>query len=133
MAPLVKYAGERDTGSPKPPQLEEGGGGDDRCDAEEPTGRYAAYTERTITVETELAIALGDGAAYRRLRRRVQRVDVGSRGLPYFGTGSDSIGTGGPGAIVAPGGSCSGAIGAPKTGPLGCAAGDAAPAASGGW
>jgi len=23
MAPLVKYAGERDTGSPKPPQLEE--------------------------------------------------------------------------------------------------------------
>jgi hypothetical protein len=24
MAPLVKYAGERDTGSPKPPQLEYG-------------------------------------------------------------------------------------------------------------
>jgi len=34
-------------------------------------GRYAAYTERTITVETGLAIALGDGAAYRRLRMRV--------------------------------------------------------------
>ncbi len=34
-----------------------------RCDAEEPTGRYAAYTERTITVETGLAIALGDEAA----------------------------------------------------------------------
>jgi hypothetical protein len=30
-------------------------------------GRYAAYTERTIRVETGLAIALGDGAAYRRL------------------------------------------------------------------
>jgi len=71
MASLVKYAGERDTGSPKPPQLERGGGGDGRCDAEEPTGRYAAYTERTITVEKGLAIALGDGAAYRRLRRRL--------------------------------------------------------------
>ena len=34
-------------------------------------GRYAAYTERTITVETGLAIALGDGAACRRLRKRV--------------------------------------------------------------
>jgi hypothetical protein len=34
-------------------------------------GRYAAYTERTIGVETELAIALGDEAAYRRLRMRV--------------------------------------------------------------
>gem|GEM_PF-3264553 len=33
----------------------------------------------------------------------------------YFGagTGSDSIGTGGPGATSAPGGSCSGRIGAP--------------------
>jgi hypothetical protein len=38
-------------------------------------GRYAAYSERTITVEKELAIALGDGAAYRRLRRRLGRVD----------------------------------------------------------
>jgi hypothetical protein len=38
-------------GNPEPPQLERGGGGDGRCDAEEPTGRYAAYTERTITVE----------------------------------------------------------------------------------
>jgi hypothetical protein len=46
-------------------------GGDGRCDAEEPTGRYAAYTERTIKVEKGLAIALGDEAAYRRLRMRV--------------------------------------------------------------
>jgi hypothetical protein len=36
-------------------------------------GRYAAYSERTITVETGLAIALGDGALCRRLgRRRIQ-------------------------------------------------------------
>jgi hypothetical protein len=76
MAPLVKYAGERHTGSPKPPQLERGGGGDGRCDAEEPMGRYAAYSGRTIKVEKGLAIALGDGAAYRRLRRRIGRVDV---------------------------------------------------------
>jgi hypothetical protein len=34
-------------------------------------GRYAAYSERTITVEKGLAIALGDGAACRRLRMRV--------------------------------------------------------------
>jgi hypothetical protein len=27
MAPLVKYAGERNTGSPKPPQLKNGGFG----------------------------------------------------------------------------------------------------------
>jgi hypothetical protein len=33
-------------------------------------GRYAAYSERTITVEKGLAIALGDGALCRRLRRR---------------------------------------------------------------
>jgi hypothetical protein len=37
---------------------------------EEPMGRYAAYTERTITVENELAIPLGDGASCRRLRMR---------------------------------------------------------------
>jgi hypothetical protein len=36
-------------------------------------GRYAAYSERTITVEKGLAIALGDGAACRRLRMRVVR------------------------------------------------------------
>jgi len=70
MAPLVTYAVERDTGSPKPPQLEMGGGRDGRCNAEEPTGRYAAYTERTIRVETGLAIPLGDGALCRRLGRR---------------------------------------------------------------
>jgi hypothetical protein len=34
-------------------------------------GRYAAYSKRTITFETGLAIALGDGAACRRLRMRV--------------------------------------------------------------
>jgi hypothetical protein len=34
-------------------------------------GRYAAYSERTITVENGLAIPLGDGASYRRLRMRV--------------------------------------------------------------
>jgi hypothetical protein len=75
MAALVTYAGSRDTGSPKPPQLERGGGGDGRCDAEEPTGRYAAYSKRTITVENGLAIALGDGAADRRLRRRIGHID----------------------------------------------------------
>jgi hypothetical protein len=52
------------------PQLEKGGGRDGRCNAEEPTGRYAAYAERTITVENELAITLGDGALCRRLGRR---------------------------------------------------------------
>ena len=34
-------------------------------------GRYAAYSERTTTVENELAIPLGDGASCRRLRMRV--------------------------------------------------------------
>ena len=34
-------------------------------------GRYAAYSERTITVETGLAIPLGDGASCRRLRMRL--------------------------------------------------------------
>ena len=64
--------------------VKQGGGGDGRCDAEEPTGRYAAYSERTITVETGLAIALGDGAAYRRLRRRIGRVEPGqARRLSY--------------------------------------------------
>jgi hypothetical protein len=74
MAPLVTYAVERDTGSPNPPQLERGGGRDGRCNVEEPMGRYAAYSERTITVENGLAIALGDGALCRRLGRRLGRV-----------------------------------------------------------
>jgi hypothetical protein len=76
MAPLVKYAVERETGSPKPPQLERGGGRDGRCNAEEPMGRYAAYSERTITVENGLAITLGDGALCRRLGRRIERVET---------------------------------------------------------
>ncbi|MFM8496198.1 MAG: hypothetical protein ACKOEM_11845 [Planctomycetia bacterium] len=67
MAPLVKYAVSTAGVTPSLLNWEKGGGGDGRCDAEEPTGRYAAYSERTITVEKELAIALGDGAAYRRL------------------------------------------------------------------
>jgi hypothetical protein len=68
---LVKYAVSTVGDNPVPPQLERGGGGDGRCDAEEPTGRYAAYTERTIRVEKGLAIALGDEAACRRLRMRI--------------------------------------------------------------
>jgi len=38
-------------------------------------GRYAAYSKRTITVENELAITLGDGALCRRLGRRIWRVE----------------------------------------------------------
>jgi hypothetical protein len=71
MPALVTYAGEQDTGSPKPSQLERGGGRDGRCNAEKPMGRYAAYSERTITVENGLAITLGDGALCRRLGRRL--------------------------------------------------------------
>jgi hypothetical protein len=67
MAPLVKYAVSTVGDNPDPPQLERGGGRDGRCNAEEPTGRYAAYSKRTITVENELAITLGDGALCRRL------------------------------------------------------------------
>ena len=47
-------------------------------------GRYAAYSERTITVEKGLAIALGDGALCRRLGRRIGRVD--GQGDPEAGT-----------------------------------------------
>jgi len=67
--------------------------------------------------------------------RRNASANSGDRFEAYFGagTGSDSIGTGGPGAIVAPGGSCSGAIGAPKIGPLGWAGAAGVPVASGGW
>jgi hypothetical protein len=76
MASLVKYAVSTAGVTPRLLNWKEGGGGGGRCDAEEPTGRYAAYTERTITVETGLAIALGDGAAYRRLRRRIGLVEA---------------------------------------------------------
>jgi len=88
MAALVSYAVSGTRGARILPQLERGGGGDGRCDAEEPMGRYAAYTERTITVEKELAIALGDGAAYRRLRRRLGRVDDEQRSRSFPATPS---------------------------------------------
>jgi hypothetical protein len=73
VAALVKYAVSGTRGARILPQLERGGGRDGRCNAEEPTGRYAAYSKRTITVENGLAITLGDGALCRRLgRRRIQ-------------------------------------------------------------
>jgi hypothetical protein len=74
MAALVKYAVSGTRGARSLPQLERGGGRDGRCNVEEPMGRYAAYSERTITVENGLAIALGDGALCRRLGRRLGRV-----------------------------------------------------------
>jgi hypothetical protein len=39
-------------------------------------GRYAAYSKRTIKVENELAITLGDEALCRRRCRRIGRVDL---------------------------------------------------------
>jgi hypothetical protein len=74
MAALVKYAVSGTRGARILPQLERGGGRDGRCNVEEPMGRYAAYSKRTITVENELAITLGDGALCRRLGRRFGRV-----------------------------------------------------------
>ena len=51
-------------------------------------GRYAAYSERTITVENELAITLGDGALCRWLgRRRVTKGGMGSAGEAAFDWG----------------------------------------------
>jgi hypothetical protein len=83
------YAGSTVGVTPSLLNWKRGGGGDGRCDAEEPTGRYAAYTERTITVEKGLAIALGDEAAYRRLRMRVviscPAVRRDGTGLPLAG------------------------------------------------
>jgi hypothetical protein len=76
MAPLVKYAVSGTRGARILPQLERGGGRDGRCNAEEPMGRYAAYSERTITVENGLAIALGDGALCRRLGRQLGLVEA---------------------------------------------------------
>jgi hypothetical protein len=64
---LVTYAVSTAGVTPRLLNWKGGGAGDGRCDAEEPTGRYAACSERTITVEKGLAIALGDAATYRRL------------------------------------------------------------------
>jgi hypothetical protein len=70
MAALVKYAVSGTRGARILLNWKRGGGRDGRCNVEEPMGRYAAYSKRTITVENGLAITLGDGALCRRLGRR---------------------------------------------------------------
>ena len=73
-----------------------------------------------------------DSAGFGSIRSLVDRLGRKPIWATEFGY---STGTGGPGAITAPGGSCSGAIGAPKTGPAVGAGMPLAPAAaaSGGW